>query len=1622
MLGGAPVMGGIRTPGRPWPTLDMSHPPPAHQPNHLGADSFARYGVYSLLPSDVYAAPRYAHTQTVAAPTYHNILPPAHKECVFTYPTAPGSPITYGAPVVERGISQLQELMSKGLEKKQRPLEAASERRPKRRSWEPAPQDDPACSCKEKTPVVSPGCSRTTPVSLRPASQVKREATTPGPAASTPALAPGHTPCQVAEVTTSVVKVKQEVLDPPPSSLPTPATTAPPVQPQLQGGIPVGIAVARQRSQTQEVRLKEDPVVPPLAVLACERPTNHTPLWTTPPALPPLAPPSYWHATPIEQNVPFQPPMGYQLARDPVSGQLLLISTGANIADSLQRTIVWPNSMNNFPASPLLLPQPQPMGHLLLDRLVTLATPTPPPPPSHDKRRPPTTPHNLLKIEDPSITGVMPCAKSSVVIQQLSAHSGPAPLLNPQFSAIASSGSVLIQHISGSNTVPPAIIPHQNTGSVLISAQQLTTEAQSLISGHQTIPGGQPQVVISHSQQDQSSATVINPHVIGQLSSDLLTSHGHPQQLPLVITAPPQTDAQIHVQIKESPKEIVEDLPETADNLEEKIESVNCCRSQATSPVPCLSPGVGAGDSQQSQSEDELAPPQQADASNQTDSLPPSSDEEIEEPPTVCEVAQNTESEADISVSAESTEKTGTAAVDLSGLELLSAASMEQFQRSHSAPLADTMKIKTEIEEPEETMALTTDVVIKKEVETEEPLVKEETVVEEKEVNDSVTEPAAIDREDASSVQGNERVDGGIMGGLGLLCDVVHRVIEEEEAANSRPHSPYEDVDQDNKSTGWTEDEVDDYKSPEMEVCRKSLPRYRPDSPLDPAELDMRERLAQLQRLYREKQRELSKLTPRKSLSSETSSSSSGCPSKRGPGRPRKSSGTKRPRSPSPPPQLSPPVLEPWNLPPPTLTPHKAFHKESDVQQVEWELVSPSKSPPPLSPAQSPSSASKKRKVGRPKKREDHASLTIVAKKPRSKSSLVGLLLAKKHLPDQQEQNHYKIKPKLKAEVKVKSWCEDEEAEWTAQPPRRHSAPASPPPLSPTPGRPVKSKSLPTPYKTPHKKPIMVLAKRKRAVSTEQPATQKTTSPQPMHAQGVVSCMLTSDHLADLPCRVLVTMGGLLYAGTLSAIRPPDLYGTMLDGERGNRPHILSREEILKDAILEVCTDVVPPPGTRVCAYWSQQYRCLYPGTVPPTTEEADPRFVSVEFDDGDNGRISLEDIRLLPQDYPVVAYDPNPLQTLGKRRRRNSGASCDSQSKDKTVQPMETVTELEPENEPDVEQEPSEMEQMEEQEQQTVPLEEPLTELAEQPRVVAPLVMSSEQLPMNLEVADLERERRRLKKKRKEKLRRLDSEKKHRHKHHDCLKTHRHKHKHRHHRHKHRHSKNIVSVISESGSHVEEKKPLTLVVHTKPAADGNSPPIVSTIKIKKDKKRARSHAVTHDSTTPRSKMAAFLPARQLWGWSGKPYKRPGMKGRARKEFYKTIQRGKETISVGDCAVFLSTGRPDRPYIGRIEAMWENRFQTMVVKVRWFYHPEETVGCPEKLPYPGALFESPHNDENDVQTISHKCEVLPLPEYKHRLELEPHRLATIYDYNDIYYLAGHYNPTDLSLKFEPGVV
>ncbi|KAL0278885.1 UNVERIFIED_CONTAM: hypothetical protein PYX00_000567 [Menopon gallinae] len=395
------------------------------------------------------------------------------------------------------------------------------------------------------------------------------------------------------------------------------------------------------------------------------------------------------------------------------------------------------------------------------------------------------------------------------------------------------------------------------------------------------------------------------------------------------------------------------------------------------------------------------------------------------------------------------------------------------------------------------------------------------------------------------------------------------------------------------------------------------------------------------------------------------------------------------------------------------------------------------------------------------------------------------------------------------------------------------------------------------------------------------------------------NCSLTTEMLMtdQFPMKILTVDGGLFYTGQLSAIQPPDVYGITIDGERGNRPHIYSREEILNNSILEMkpsSADVLKP-GDRICAYWSGQYRSLYPGTVSVSySPDPEPNSVSVEFDDGDSCRISVNDIRLLPENYPVTEYDPNPLLSLSKKKRR---------TRQKIIETKPEPTEVEP-------------------------------------------------LPESLAKCEADRK---LKK------------------------------KHKHKKHKHKHGKRGKSERTEQ-SEVPDG-----------VCDGTE---------KKKKRRSRG-----------KKMEPSVE-RLPWGWSGKGFRRAGVKGKARKEYYRAIQRGDEKIVIGECAVFLSTGRPDRPFIGRIESMWETWGANMVVRVKWFYHPEETVGCPATLEYPGALFESPHSDENDVQTISHKCEVLPLKQYIEKLG----KGARSYEGSTtLFYLAGFYDPTNTSLQFQEGV-
>ena len=61
-------------------------------------------------------------------------------------------------------------------------------------------------------------------------------------------------------------------------------------------------------------------------------------------------------------------------------------------------------------------------------------------------------------------------------------------------------------------------------------------------------------------------------------------------------------------------------------------------------------------------------------------------------------------------------------------------------------------------------------------------------------------------------------------------------------------------------------------------------------------------------------------------------------------------------------------------------------------------------------------------------------------------------------------------------------------------------------------------------------------------------------------------CLLAESDLVD-GLRVILRLGGHFYTSRLTEISPPDIYGVQVEKTRGNKPHILSREEVLHQAV-----------------------------------------------------------------------------------------------------------------------------------------------------------------------------------------------------------------------------------------------------------------------------------------------------------------------------------------------------------------------------------------------------------------------------------------------------------------------
>ncbi|XP_073996876.1 BAH domain and coiled-coil containing protein winged eye isoform X3 [Rhodnius prolixus] len=1668
------MLGSPPRPPRLWPD-----PPPAH------TNGFGRYLCSGLDNDFTRGVPRIAH---LAQPQTYQ--PPKVEEQLFTGYT--------------RSVSQVHQVISEETTNSVRKAEH--------------------CPCKPssgwsvKTTIREGGCSRTTPRCV-----VKTE--------------PGQpTPCQVQEVTTSCKTTCTDLqASSPHGSSPSSSSycvlgrgivsqrnfysTSSSSTSSLMdgnknarggsttGNIPVGIAIARQRVQQQTTP-------PPLTVVTCqERQTNQGSAW-------PLAPP-HWQiqGNGVDQGLPLQPPhMGLQLGRDPVSGQFVLFpSTG--IGDSVQRAVVWPGS-TNVPPPPLQVMQAPPPQPLLLDRLVALA-------PGHDKRR----------HDPPPLTGVMvPCdfskgagsgTSGSTCLGQATATSQGLALIHnihPGAATPHQFSSVLIHQMPFA-TGPPSSQQHNNS---LLLSTQLTEQA--LINQNLNTS-----VVISNHQLSEN--TVINPQLLGgmeglcglqHMSPSVVISHHHTETNSFVRSdIGPVIPG--HVLIKEEVKQEIE---------EEEEHHPPPLVDQATSP-----PSVGE-DTKSEFSEEDIKERVVQDAQNQTET-PAVSDEDTCQPIAastnqtlipVVNALEQVKKENDI------TEPVVTCAVAAAAGDVATVQKIVEEKDQHNkdevveAIVPQEVKVQTQIQTsvaPASSalplpIAVTTNdvkeqVEVKKDqvvsVELPEPKIEESNCAIYS-PEDDVQEECEPGQPDLSGMQlllngidQYETVRAQVpteeqcppiedtvippispppappatgLHGLGLLCELARQRIEIEGSEEPEPDVEQEPEQPEPEAEGDLTPSLpttpNEDSSSSSITCSSSGSDQRPRTPprRTPSPVPSFPLIELDKDNHNDSVTELKNQVKSQKLLF-----------KRGPGRPKKNSygRCKKELPPVSIPILSePPVLEPWCaspsqknhplLSPPTLTPNK--RKSLDSPSHSSQESDSCGNPPPLSPC----SSSKKRKVGRPRKSEEPTNTeTIVSQRNKG---LVGLLLhSNSH--DEKEPSPpptpkvNKIRPKLKAEAKVKAWCDDDEIELSPPKPKLEpqfkSSPAwrfSPVGKS-TPKRaksrsPEKRRKI-SPSgravvcsKTNSRLPPVVLpfspkinsnsSAVQRKVSTPSPvntskstvttstnstsslpqivpsksencqkSTDKTSTisstPQSSQSDLAVTipaetdsksdmpdCKLREEHLTQLPRSIMMAVGGLFYTGHITQAKAEGIYEVILEKERHRKPHILCSEELINNAILEVrLDDVALKVGTRLCAYWSQQYNCLYPGVVCSTSGPND-KFVSVEFDDGDNGTINRDDIRLLPHDYPMIEYDPNPLSSLGKRKRHNSTNSSDCQNKnvERSLPTPEPPSLVEKSNVEDI---------LEESEKMEI---DPSNEKQDEESEAEP-TLPAETIPSIISVLESEQERKRLKKKRKKKLSLLkNAGKLHRHKHKEGCKT-RHKRKHKHHRkHKHKHSSESgemrikESTVSIDDEGANEKGPLITTI-IKPAETSCT------------KKKCNDHKVPPVANGSKSKIAAFLPARhEMWDWRG-----PGVKrGRAvghrgpRKTFYKAIQRGSDVIKVGDCAVFVSTGRPDRPFIGQVESLWATKKNSMAVKVSWFYHPEETIGAPDNLPYPGALFKSPHTDSNDVQTISHRCEVISLAEFAKKAA-EKDFIDTVYENHDTYYLAGHYDPHDTKIEFEPGI-
>ncbi|XP_057764975.1 chromatin remodeling protein EBS-like [Salvia miltiorrhiza] len=135
-------------------------------------------------------------------------------------------------------------------------------------------------------------------------------------------------------------------------------------------------------------------------------------------------------------------------------------------------------------------------------------------------------------------------------------------------------------------------------------------------------------------------------------------------------------------------------------------------------------------------------------------------------------------------------------------------------------------------------------------------------------------------------------------------------------------------------------------------------------------------------------------------------------------------------------------------------------------------------------------------------------------------------------------------------------------------------------------------------------------------------------------------------------------------------------------------------------------------------------------------------------------------------------------------------------------------------------------------------------------------------------------------------------------------------------------------------------------------------------------------------------------------------------------------------VQAGDCVLMRASESNTAPYVGRVVKIEADGSNNLVVRVRWYYRPEESVGG--RLDFHGEkeLFLSDHYDVQSAHTIEAKCTVHSFEDYTKLEDVTPEDYYCRFQYRAASGLVLHnmaalyckcempYNPDDLMIQCE----